>query len=40
MDTTLKKDIEKTQLFRFIHFFQFSNEDLKNGQNVPKTGQI
>ena len=31
--------MEKTQLFRFIHFFQFSKEVLHNGWNVPKNGQ-
>ena len=27
------------QLFHFIHFFQFSKENLQNGQNVPKKGK-
>ena len=35
-NATLKKIINKTQLFHFIPFFQFSKEVLQNGRKVPK----
>ena len=38
-EATLQIGMDKTQLFCFIHFFQFSKELLKNGWNVPKKGQ-
>ena len=38
-EAALQIVMDKTQLFSFIHFFQFSKELLQNGQNVPKKGQ-